>query len=374
MNSVATWEGDDLLLTVGKSVITLSSVASLSAVNIVDSEGKAIKFKAKFEVKGTDGDDYLSNEKDDGIINAGKGNDYIVNYGSKVTISSGNGNDSVSNGGSKVTISSGKGNDSVSNSGENVLFKYGGGNDYISGFNSSSTLQISSGTFDSVVTTNGTDYFVSVDKNTITLEGAAQLNGVKIVNSKGKGLNFSLKMIDNFFNNEDDNTVEGTATIDKLQNSGNKVTVLGYAGDDIIGNTGNNVSIDGGAGKDSISNDGSQVTINGGAGNDTVYSYGSQVSINGGAGDDYIYLDYYSTDKVTLRGGDGKDTFIYNGGTDTILDYTSGDMLKILTTDGKAGGSFTKSSFSDSILTLTISGGGKVIFENVYSGDSIAFE
>ena len=65
-------------------------------------------------------------------------------------------------------------------------------------------------------------------------------------------------------------------------------------------------------------------------------------------------------------------TFIYKPGegTDTIFDYSSGDMLKILKSNGKAGGTFKDSSFSSSKLTLTINGGGKVVFNNVSSSDS----
>ena len=60
--------------------------------------------------------------------------------------------------------------------------------------------------------------------------------------------------------------------------------------------------------------------------------------------------------------GAGKDVFIYKPGegTDKIMDYAKGDILKILKSNGNAGGSFTKSSFS----------GGKVVFEGVNSGDS----
>ncbi|MBR0102968.1 MAG: hypothetical protein IJQ01_05670, partial [Selenomonadaceae bacterium] len=73
-----------------------------------------------------------------------------------------------------------------------------------------------------------------------------------------------------------------------------------------------------------------------------------------------------------LYGGDGKDTFIYKPGegTDTIFDYESGDILKILKADGSAG-TFSKSNFSEGVLNLTISGGGSVIFENVNTGDQI---
>lgn len=44
-------------------------------------------------------------------------------------------------------------------------------------------------------------------------------------------------------------------------------------------------------------------------------------------------------------------------------------MLKILKADGSEGGSFTKSKFSDGTLSLTISGGGKVVFDYVATGD-----
>ena len=44
-------------------------------------------------------------------------------------------------------------------------------------------------------------------------------------------------------------------------------------------------------------------------------------------------------------------------------------MLKILKTDGSEGGSFTDSAFASNKLTLTIDGGGLVIFANAASGD-----
>ena len=44
-------------------------------------------------------------------------------------------------------------------------------------------------------------------------------------------------------------------------------------------------------------------------------------------------------------------------------------MLKILKPNGKDGGSFTNSSFKNGDLTLAISGGGKVIFDDVSVGD-----
>ena len=44
-------------------------------------------------------------------------------------------------------------------------------------------------------------------------------------------------------------------------------------------------------------------------------------------------------------------------------------MLKILKKNGKEGGSFTNAEFSSGDLTLTIKGGGTVIFDGVAKGD-----
>ena len=119
-------------------------------------------------------------------------------------------------------------------------------------------------------------------------------------------------------------------------------------------------------------------TILGGSGNDSLYGKAGNDYLVGGAGKDYL-SGYKGNDTLwggagndTLYGGAGKDVFIYKPGegTDKIMDYAKGDMLKILKSNGKEGGSFTKSSFSGGNLTLTISGGGKVVFDGVNSGDS----
>ena len=118
----------------------------------------------------------------------------------------------------------------------------------------------------------------------------------------------------------------------------------------IAGNTKAN-TIFGGSGNDSLL---------GSAGNDKLYGQAGNDSLWGGAGNDSLY------------GGAGKDTFIYKPGegNDYIMDYASGDMLQILKSNGKAGGSFSKSKFSSGTLSLTISGGGSVIFKNVAKGDT----
>ncbi len=104
----------------------------------------------------------------------------------------------------------------------------------------------------------------------------------------------------------------------------------------------------GGAGKDSLVGNAGADKLYGQADNDILRGGAGKDSLWGGAGDDSLY------------GGDGNDTFIYkaNEGTDTIFDYTSGDMLQIV------DGTFDNSKYSKGTLTLTI-GDGSVIFKNV---------
>ena len=180
----------------------------------------------------------------------------------------------------------------------------------------------------------------------------------------------------------------GDLTID---NETKNTTVKTFYGNDTITNTASSVTIESGAGKDSITNHGDKVSIVCGAGNDSVLSFGSKVTIDGGAGNDTLrggdgndsIAGGSGNDKIyggagkdtlwggagndSLWGGSGNDTFIYQAGsgTDTIFDYKSGDMLKILKSNGYSGGKYTKSKFSGGTLSLTISGGGNVIFENV---------
>ena len=137
-------------------------------------------------------------------------------------------------------------------------------------------------------------------------------------------------------------------------------TLSGSAGNDKLYGKSGNDSLNGGSGNDILS---------GGSGNDTLIGSTGNDSLHGGSGKDTLWG---GTGNDTLYGGDGDDIFIYkpNEGTDKIMDYNSGDMLQILKADGSAGGSFTKYSFSNNKLTLTIDGGGSVVFDGVKSGDS----
>ena len=47
------------------------------------------------------------------------------------------------------------------------------------------------------------------------------------------------------------------------------------------------------------------------------------------------------------------------------MDYDSGELLQILDAKGKAAATFTKSSFKDDVLALTVSGGGTIVLNDV---------
>ena len=173
---------------------------------------------------------------------------------------------------------------------------------------------------------------MTVDKEKITLTGAANLSNPNI------DFNKLLTVT-----NETSSPVTVDAKV-KIIDASTRTKAITIAGNK-LDNT-----IFGGSKADSIY---------GAAGDDKLYGGKGNDSLWGGAGNDSLY------------GGSGNDTFIYkpNEGTDTIFDYQSGDMLKILNSDG-TNGSFKKSKYSGDTLTLAINGGGKVIFDNVSATDT----
>ena len=82
------YEGYDILVKVGTGSILLENVASLESVKI----GTAAELR---NVRGTAGDDTLTNFLDKATITGLGGNDEIYNSGSNVKIDGGDGNDNI---------------------------------------------------------------------------------------------------------------------------------------------------------------------------------------------------------------------------------------------------------------------------------------
>ena len=236
--------GSDIIVLVGEDKITLQGAADLSNVNI---DGQFVQknfdnSQNNTVIAANDLDNTIENSGSNVTIQAEGGNDYIENNnGSGVSINGGEGNDTIENNGSNVTINGGEGDDliSLAASAKNnvIVYTNGDGNDVIQGFNSTSTLEISG---DYSTEKSGNDIVVTVRDEKITLQGAAALSNVNIVETP-VNVNNSL---------------------------GNKLLSGGNLNDTIF-NSGQNVTIDALGSNDSIKNDGKNVSINGGAGSTT---------------------------------------------------------------------------------------------------------
>ncbi|MBR4642210.1 MAG: hypothetical protein IKO74_05730 [Selenomonadaceae bacterium] len=289
-------------------------------------------------------------------------------------MSGGKGNDTIKTDRGNVTVNGGASNDYISlgsAASNNIIeYKSGEGNDKIVGFNSTSTLQIGGGKGTYSTATSGDNIIVTVGKGKITLVGAADLDelhidGAKVLNVTDKTKSPVTADADIKFINASKRTTTVKITGNTLANSivgGAKKDALygGYGADTVSGGAGND-KLFGEAGNDSLNGDAGNDTLSGGSGKDKLYGGKGNDSLWGGAGND------------SLWGGAGKDTFVYKPGegTDKIFDYANGDgdLLQILKADGSAGGTFTKAAFASNKLTLTISGGGSIIFDGVSAGD-----
>ena len=395
--ATTTKKGNDVIVTVGNGEITLVGAASLSKLNIIETPSDIKNTNSNTTIYGTNandtikntgdkvrinamgGNDYIKNEGKDATINGGAGNDTLysdrgsrssisgaegddlidVRLSTDVTIDGGKGNDVIKNTGNNVTISGGESNDTIynacerqsngsiyymdSNYGKNVLFKYavGDGNDLIYGFKSNSTLSIAGGVYASTAK-SGNDIIVTIGKDKITLQGAATLSTVNIVETP---------ISKNY--NQSNTIIYGTNANDTITNSGDKVTVQALRGNDSIENKAAQVSVDGGEGADKIVNSGKNVTITPQDGNDTVSNEADNVTITGGAGNDSVFS---KGKNVTINGGDGADTIENNSDTVSIAGAAGDDFIKNTgskaTIEGGAGNdTITSKSTSTSIST-----------------------
>ena len=227
-------------------------------------------------INGGDDNDTIENYGPDSIIGSdvtmsgGAGNDSLYNVGDNASLSGGDGDDTISNGnyysssgnngGNNVTISGGAGNDSIYLGRDKtclVEYESGDGNDTIYGFNSTSTLSISSDDYSTQ--SSGNDIIVTVDgEEEIVLKNIYAT--ADTLNINGNAFSLERKVIE---------SATDSSRIDIRRNS---------------------VSFEGGTGSDNIYNYGDNVSINGGAGNDWIYNYGGKnVYISGDDGDDWIY-------------------------------------------------------------------------------------
>ena len=138
-------------------------------------------------IQGGAGNDSLENVEGSNVtMNGGAGNDYLCNYSGNTILDGGEGKDTIRNWSNNVKIFCGVSNDTILNNvrddfvhaddvdgGNNVLFNYtsGDGKDIIYGFNETSTLSISGGSYSTKK--SGDNIIVTVDDGKISLIGAS---------------------------------------------------------------------------------------------------------------------------------------------------------------------------------------------------------
>ena len=343
--------GDDYVIRVGDDAsLVLSGAASLAGMikwSNVTNDG------TKYQYLTIDGVSKITNRADKTKVDGTYKRDYIINTGMNATINGKGGNDTIVG----------------SANGEVFQFAADGGNDLITNFGKNDTLQITSGTVQSMVV-SGKDVIVNVKSGTysgtITLGGAADYKFIT-----GKNGVYTVENLNYMVNREDSVKVTGKSGKDYITNSGNNVTIQAGKGDDTIEgsefgevfnfayNYGNNIitnfgvndslNITSGTAKTSVKGDDVIVTI-------TKGSTSSKVTLKGAAG--YTFEQEGSilsvekvnpidnaNDNVKISGTSSADyivntgehvTIQANGGADTITGSDQyGDLFLFAATDGK---------------------------------------
>ena len=358
--------GNDLIVTVGKGKITLADRANLDNLNIKGNKGLIVTdsikslITAASDIKVIDASSRTKAIKITGnalanTLSGGTKNDSIFGAAGNDSILGNAGNDKLYGQNGNDSLSGGKGNDSLWGGDGKDVFIYSAGNDVIADFTvGQDKIQIASGKI-SKTSLSGSDVLFTIGKGSLTVKNAKGKT-ISLIDSAGKAS--STLVGAQALNNSNKASVTIAADMGAVDASARTkaIAITGNALANTISGGTKNDSIFGAAGNDSILGNAGNDKLFGDAGNDQLFGGNGNDSLWGGAGNDSLWGDV------------GKDTFIYtaNEGTDKIFDYETGDMLKILNADS-TDGSFKSSKYSGGDLTLTINGGGKIIFEDVAS-------
>lgn len=185
--------GNNVVITVGGGKITLVEANNMN-INILDADG--VLSQTVFSgggsedtavndtlISGTDGDDYLLNDKGSNVTMTGLGgNDTIENTGDNTIIDSGEGDNLVSVAGAEfVTVTTGDGSNTVysDSNGASGYFHFGDGNNSIVTSNRYSTIiggsggngiTLHNGSFESSVESGSGDDTIAVGHHDITVD------------------------------------------------------------------------------------------------------------------------------------------------------------------------------------------------------------
>lgn len=329
-------------------------------------------------INGGAGNDTIYSSGAAASLNGGANDDYIYNEGVNAYLLGGAGNDTLYNEGDHITISAGAGDDYIENNGGKYIhcnFSKTSGNDTLVGLNTDDTIQITKGTYSA--SQSGNDVIVKVGNSALTLTNAADKT-FYVITSANKTETVSFDPITQTVTDDDEANqtigagvtifnasarttaikITGNALANTVLGGSKNDTIYGNDGDDLIGGNAGADRLYGQNGNDSLLGNAGNDKLYGQDGRDLLYGEAGKDTLSGGAGNDSLWG---GAGNDTLTGGDGDDLFIYspNEGTDTITDYQSGELVAILDS------TFTAAVFDTNKLTLTIDGGGSLIFNNV---------
>lgn len=131
--------------------------------------------------------------------------------------------------------------------------------------------------------------------------------------------------IDTLFGGNEADTLIGGGGNDKVYGEDAADVLYGETGDDMLAGGWANDVLYGQAGNDVLYGEGDNDTLFGGEGADNLYGQAGNDTLNGEGGNDFLWGGL-GTD--TMSGGAGFDTFYFeaqNQGTDTIIDFGTGD-------------------------------------------------
>ena len=258
-------------LLAGVDTLTYAGTTAEITVNLATSSASGLASITGIEnATGASGNDTLTGDADDNILNGGAGA----------------GNDVLTGGGGNDTLIGGGGNDAF-------IATINDGNDTYTGGGGSDTYDLSGTTAGATITTTS---------SSSTQTGTDVLSVVNIIGSQGN----------------DTITVNGGANF-----------IDGQDGDDIIDAGGGNDTLDGGEGDDILIGGTGSDTVNGAAGNDTIFwTFGDgPPTIDGGADTDTLEIIGTAAANVLDVIFDGTSITNFEGGTVTGVEAINADLL-----------------------------------------------
>ncbi len=268
----------------------------------------------------TELDDVIYGFESDDVISALSGIDTVHGAGGNDTLYGDNDDDVLFGENGDDTLIGGEGNDTLDGGAGNdtYFFASGDGHDIINNTDSSSIDVLE---FDSSINANkvrllrvDNDLFISIDRNTESVQVKNYFNGDAISNTALKEIRFA------------DGTVISVADVVNLTLEATQQAdyIEAFAGDDTISARGGDDIVYAKTGDDMVSGDQGNDLLFGENGNDLLLGQQGQDQLYGGQGNDLLYG---GNEDDKLYGNSGQDALYGENGSDQLYGGSQDDML-----------------------------------------------